>query len=71
MAVETQFGAAGAFEREAAISMIVRHLLDHRWAYHVPRLRRRQTRQALGGASRSAARPTYAAWSNGLGFALH
>ena len=40
MAVETQFGSAGAFEREGAISMIVHHLLGHRRAYHASCLQR-------------------------------
>ena len=40
MAVETQFGVAGAFEREGAISMIVHHLLGHRRALHASCLQR-------------------------------
>jgi putative spermidine/putrescine transport system permease protein len=72
LGVETQFGAAGAFESEAAISMIVRHLLGHRRAYYAPMpatlsasAQGRRTEEAFGGASRSVASPTYAAWSKG------
>jgi hypothetical protein len=54
MAVETEFGAAGAFEREAAISMIVRHLLGHGRAYHAPCLQRYQL--APGQANRRGVR---------------
>ena len=50
LGVETQFGAAGAFESEAAISMIVRHLLGHRRAYYAPCLQRYQL--AAGQANR-------------------
>ena len=64
MAVEAEFGAAGAFEREAAISMIVRHLLGHRRAYYAPMpatlsasAQGRRTEEAFGGASRSVASP--------------
>jgi hypothetical protein len=72
LAVETQFGAAGAFESEAAISMIVRHLLGHRRAYYAPCLQRYQLAPRAGEPKRRSAgqadrwpRPTHAAWSKG------